>query len=68
MWTASDGNLANGDTLDRVLASTPGAAFLYIDPRQERAKLPSQDLTRSGADAFLLFAHGTPAENRCAVR
>lgn len=68
MWTASDGSLANGDTLDRVLASTPGAAFLYIDPSQERAKLPSQDLTRSGADAFLLFAHGTPVENRCAVR
>ena len=42
--------------------------ILYIDPKQERVKLPSQDLTRSGADAFLLFAHGTPAEDRCAVR
>ena len=68
LWTASDGGFSNGDTFDRVLASAPGATFLYIDPRQERAKLPTQDLTRSGADAFLLFAHGTPAENRCATR
>jgi hypothetical protein len=67
-WTASDGALSNGDTFDRVLASAPGATFLYIDQRQERAKLPSQDLTRSGADAFLLFAHGTAPENRCATR
>ena len=68
LWTASDGSFSNGDTFDRVLTSAPGAKFLYIDPRQERAKLPSQDLTRSGADAFLLFAHGTPAENHCATR
>jgi hypothetical protein len=68
MWTASDGSLSNGLTLDRVLASDPASEFLYIDPRREPVKLPSQDLTRSHADAFLLLAHGTPAENRCAVR
>jgi hypothetical protein len=68
MWTASDGSLSNGLTLDRVLASDPASKFLYIDPRREPVKLPSQDLTRSRADAFLLLAHGTPAENRCAVR
>jgi hypothetical protein len=68
MWTASDGALNNGMTLDRVLASDPGREFLYIDPRREPVKLPSQDLTRSRADGFLLFSHGTPAENRCATR
>jgi hypothetical protein len=68
MWTASDGNLATGETLDRVLKSSPGSTFLYVDPRREPVKLPSQDLTKSHADAFLLFAHGTPAENRCSGR
>jgi hypothetical protein len=68
MWTASDGSLSNGLTLDRALASDPGREFLYIDPRREPVKLPSQDLTRSRADAFLVLAHGTPAENRCAAR
>ncbi|MGI8553118.1 MAG: hypothetical protein ACR2PL_20375 [Dehalococcoidia bacterium] len=68
MWTASDGSLSSGETLDIVLASSPASTLLYIDPRREPVKLPSQDLSRSRADAFLLFAHGTPAENRCAVR
>jgi hypothetical protein len=68
MWTASDGSLASGETLDRVLASSAETAFLYIDPKREKVRLPSQDLTRSGADAFLLFARGTASENRCAAR
>jgi hypothetical protein len=67
-WTASDGSLSNGEAFDRVVSSVPGTTYLYIDPKQERAKLPTRDLTRSGADAFLLFAHGTPAENRCSSR
>jgi hypothetical protein len=65
-WSANDASLSNGETLDAVLAGS-GSAFLYIDPKRERVKLPSQDLTRSGADAFLLFAHGTAAESRCAA-
>jgi hypothetical protein len=67
MWTASDGSLSSGEKLDALLASTPQSTFLFIDPKREPVKLPSQDLTRSRADAFLLFAQGTPAENRCAV-
>lgn len=68
MWTASDSSLSSGATLDSVLASAPGSTLLYVDPRQEPVKLPSQDLTNSRADAFLLFAHGTPTENRCTTR
>jgi hypothetical protein len=67
-WTASDGALSNGDTFDRVLASAPGATFLYIDRKQERARLPIKDLTRLDTDAFLLFAHGTAPQDRCATR
>jgi hypothetical protein len=68
MWTASDGALSNGLTLDRVVGSDPGRELLYIDPRREPITLPSQDLTRSRTNAFLLLAHGTPAENQCAAR
>jgi hypothetical protein len=68
MWTASDGSLSTGEKLDAVLANSPSSAFFYIDPKREPVKLPSLDLTRSRADAFLLFAHGTPAEDRCAAR
>jgi hypothetical protein len=68
LWTAADGSLSSGETLDRVFARAPGTAILYIDPAREPVRLPSQDLTRSGADAFLLFARGTPAEDRCPAR
>jgi hypothetical protein len=68
MWTASDGSLSSGETLDTVLAATPASTLLFIDPKREPVKLPSQDLTRSRADAFLLLARGTSAENRCAAR
>ncbi len=68
MWTASDGSLSSGETLDKVLAAAPASTLLYIDPKREPVQLPSQDLTRSRADAFLLFARGTSADNRCAAR
>ena len=59
-WTAADGSLENGEAL-------PQAAFLYIDPKQQRVKLPSQDITRFLVDAFLLFPVATALEDRCAV-
>jgi hypothetical protein len=67
-WAASDASLSTGEKLDSVLASSPSSVFLYIDPRREPVKLPTQDLALLRADAFLLFAHGTPLENRCAAR
>lgn len=64
-YAASDGSLADGETLDRVLAAAPGATLLYVDPRQQRVRLPSQDATAYGVDAFLLLASATAMENRC---
>jgi hypothetical protein len=68
MWTAQDGSMANGETMDRFLAKVQHPALLYVDPTQERVMLPSQDVTRSGPDAFLLITTGTAMENRCAAR
>jgi hypothetical protein len=49
---------------------TAGLFFgvLHVAPKQERVMLPSQDLTRSGPDAFLLIATGTAMANRCVAR
>jgi hypothetical protein len=68
MWTAQDGSMANGETMDKFLAKFQHPALLYVDPKQERVILPSQDVTRSGPDAFLLITTGTAMENRCAAR
>jgi hypothetical protein len=68
MWTAQDGSMANGETMDKFLAKVQHPPLLYVDPKQERVMLPSQDVTRSGPDAFLLITTGTAMENRCAAR
>ena len=68
IWTAEDGSMANGETMDKFLARVQRPPLLYVDPRQERVMLPSQDVTRSGPDAFLLITTGTAMENRCAAR
>jgi len=68
MWTAQDGGMANGETMDKFLAKVQHPGLLYVDPKQERVILPSQDVTRSGPDAFLLITTGTAMENRCTER
>ena len=60
-WTAGDASLENGGPL-------PQAAFLYVDPKRQPVKLPSQDVTRFNVDAFLLFPVATAMEDRCPPR
>jgi hypothetical protein len=66
VWTASDGSLADGEKLDHVLASAPGAAVFYADRKRQRLKLPSQDLSAYEVDAVLLLPHATPVKDDCA--
>ena len=66
LWTASDGALANGESLDRLLAAAHEPKLLYIDRKRERVKLPSEDVSRFAVDAYLLIASATPMENYCA--
>lgn len=68
LWTASDGSLAGGETLDRVLAAVPEATLFYVDPSRERIRLPSQDASKFAVNAFLPIARATPMEDRCAAR
>jgi hypothetical protein len=65
-YTATDGSLASGETLDQVLAAASGAALLYVDPRQQRIRLPSQDATAFVVDAYLLLASATAMQDHCA--
>jgi hypothetical protein len=68
MWTAQDGSMANRETMDKFLTKVQHSPLLYVDPKQEPVMLPSQDVTRSGPDAFLLITTGTAMENRCAAQ
>jgi len=67
-WTASDAHLGSGETLDKVFATASEAQFLYIDPRREPVRLPSEDLSKMTADSFLFFRSGTPLNNHCGTR
>jgi hypothetical protein len=64
-YTAKDGHLDSGETLDRVLASAPAARYVYVDPRRQKVVLPSTDVSRFAVDAFVLFPSGTPMTNHC---
>ncbi|MEO7190835.1 MAG: hypothetical protein ABI051_07230 [Vicinamibacterales bacterium] len=67
-WSASDGSLASGETLDRLLAAAAGARYLYVDSSRQTINLPSQDVSRSGVDAFVLFPRATPLKDGCFPR
>jgi hypothetical protein len=68
LWTAKDGSLADGESLDRVLAGLAEGTLLYIDPRRQKIRLPSQDVSGYGVDAFLLFGRASPMGNSCGSR
>ncbi len=68
LWSAGDGSLADGTSLDRILAEVPGAAWIYVDRKKDHVRLPSDDVSGYGVDAFLLPALTTPMADRCAVR
>jgi hypothetical protein len=65
-WSASDGHLADGETLDHVLAAAPRASLLYVDPMRQSVQLPSRDISEYAVDAFLLLATGTAMKDDCA--
>lgn len=67
-WTAKDGSLGNQETLDKVLEGVAAGSLLYVDPKRQPVKLPSQDVTAFLVDAFLLLPAATPMENRCASK
>jgi hypothetical protein len=66
-WTAGDGHLESGETLDKVLSAAPEASFLYIDTKRQHALLPSEDISHYAVDGFLLFRSAAPMTNRCAT-
>jgi hypothetical protein len=65
LWKASDGHLSSGETLDKMLVTVPDASFIFVDPKRERVRLPSQDVSNYAVDAFVLFPLGTPMKNAC---
>ncbi len=64
-YSADEGNLASGESLEHVLAAAPEATLLYVDPSRQRVKLPTQDASRAAVDAFLLLASATAMDDRC---
>ncbi len=68
LWNASDARLSTGEPLDRVLKEAQYPSMLYVDPKLERMRLPTEDQNRFEADAYLLFATGIALDNRCRER
>lgn len=67
LWTAADGHLASGETLDHLLTAAHNPPLLYVDPKRERITLPSQDITALAVDAFILIPKATPMADRCGI-
>jgi hypothetical protein len=66
VWTARDGHLDGGETLDRVLAAAPEATFFYVDRQRQHIMMPTEDANNSVVDAVLLWRKATPMEDHCA--
>jgi hypothetical protein len=64
-WTAEDGSVESRETLSHVIAALPPRTLFYIDPKRQRIRLPSQDVTAYSVDGFLLYPLATPMENHC---
>jgi hypothetical protein len=64
-WTAGDGYLASGESMQTLLDSVPKARFLYIDTSRTSVRLPSQDISNYLVDGFLLFPSAKPMRNHC---
>ncbi|KAA6460964.1 erythromycin esterase family protein [Acidobacteria bacterium AB60] len=65
LWEPDDGHLSSGEKLSALLSSAPAAKFLYIDAATEPVRLPSQDASDYGANAFLLFPRAHPMIDEC---
>ncbi len=68
VWSSKDGQLADGESLDQVLAAAPDAKWFYVDRARQRLALPSQDMTAFDVDAYLLFAGAIPMDDHCATQ
>jgi hypothetical protein len=64
-WTAGDGHLASGESMQTLLDAVPKARFLCIDTSRTRVRLPSQDISNYVVDGFLLSPSGQPTRNHC---
>jgi hypothetical protein len=64
-WTAGDGHLASGESMQTLLDSVPNARFLYVDTSRTRVRLPSQDISNYVVDGFVLFPSAQPMRNHC---
>jgi len=65
LWGADDGHLSTGEKLGTVISSAPSINLFYIDAFKEHVRIPSQDASNYGSNAFLLFPVGHPMSDEC---
>jgi hypothetical protein len=66
LWAAKDGHLANGETLDQVVAAAPYAKFFYVDrSREPLHSFPSTDISNNKVDGFVFFPSGVALKDAC---
>ena len=59
-WTPTDASLSTGESLDTVLVRAGRPKFLFVQPRIERIKLPSDHLNSSALTATCFSRLPTP--------
>jgi hypothetical protein len=59
-------SLANGETLDQIVAAAPEAAFFYVDTTRQKVRMPVSYPVDPAVDAFLFITRATPMESQCA--
>ncbi|MEZ5355905.1 MAG: hypothetical protein R2762_25005 [Bryobacteraceae bacterium] len=67
LWSPRDAMLGDGIPLDRVAKEVPGARWVWVDPKRERLRLPTDDMSGLAVDAFLLPLRVSAMEDRCAA-
>jgi hypothetical protein len=65
IWGPDDGHLFNGEKLGTVISSAPGMKLFYIEAMKEHVRIPSQDASNYGSNAFLLFPEGHAMADEC---
>jgi hypothetical protein len=65
LWGPNDGHLSSGERLDTVISSAPSMKLFYIDALREHVRLPSEDASNYGSNAFLLFVLGHAMAEEC---
>jgi hypothetical protein len=63
---ADSGAMSDGEQLDRAWERWGRPAFVYVDPKKERMRLPTQDQRSFAVDGWVIIGRGSAMADGCA--